>query len=334
MSIVLNHVAAKAIEKSAGWTRSAVFAAAVAVNLALLFHYKYTYFAWSLAAPLLATMNIHIGDPPAIALPIGISFFTFQALSYIADVYTRHCPAERSFIRFGMYHSLFPQLIAGPIIRYVEIRNEIAARVIALPQIVDGLTRFAIGLAKKTVIADHAGLIADQIFGLGTAATDAGHRLARRHRLRHANPVRFLRLFRHGDRARAAPRLSLPGELQRSVSSQSMTEFWRRWHMTLSRWFRDYLYIPLGGNRKGAVRTYVNLVVVFFLCGLWHGAGYTFIAWGLFHGVVLVIERFIVRQFAVRARRTAAWRRFYAVDAVGWVLFRSPDGFGFVQNRR
>jgi alginate O-acetyltransferase complex protein AlgI len=335
LSIIVNYAAALAIETSAGRRRQVIFWAAVAANLLALFYYKYFNFAWQVADDVMgAALARHGFARPDVALPIGISFFTFQALSYIADVYTKHCPAERSFIRFGMYHSLFPQLIAGPIVRYVEIRNEIAARVIALPEITDGLTRFAIGLGKKTIIADHAGLVADQIFSLGAGQlTPAAAWLGAV-----AYGIQILFDFSgYSDMAIGLGRLlgfHFPENFNDPYLSASMTEFWRRWHMTLSRWFRDYLYIPLGGNRKGAVRTYVNLVAVFFLCGLWHGAGYTFVAWGLFHGAFLAGERFVAHRFALVPRGLTG--RFYTLIAVtvGWVLFRSSDlaqAGGFLQ---
>lgn len=326
LSIAVNYAAALAIETSAGRRRQLVFWVAVAANLLALFYYKYVNFAWQVADDLGGGALARAGFArPGVVLPIGISFFTFQALSYIADVYTKHCPAERSLIRFGMYHALFPQLIAGPIVRYVEIRSEIASRSIALPLIAEGLTRFAIGLAKKTIIADHAGLIADQIFGMNAAQlTPAVAWLGAV-----AYGIQILFDFSgYSDMAIGLGRLlgfHFPENFNDPYLSQSITEFWRRWHMTLSRWFRDYLYIPLGGNRKGPVRTYVNLVVVFFLCGLWHGAGYTFIVWGLFHGAFLAGERLVLHRFALAPRGIAG--QLYTLIAVtaGWVLFRSGD---------
>ena len=257
------------------------------------------------------------------ALPIGISFFTFQALSYIADVYTKHCPAERSIVRFGMYHSLFPQLIAGPIVRYVEIRSEIAFRSVSLIEITEGMTRFVVGLAKKVIIADHAGQIADAIFGLDAAQlTPSTAWLGAI-----AYGIQILFDFAgYSDMAIGLGRLlgfHFPENFADPYLSRSVTEFWRRWNMTLSRWFRDYLYIPLGGNRKGPLRTYVNLVVVFFLCGLWHGAGYTFIAWGLFHGAFLAGERFVLHRWAIVPRGVLGQIYTLVAVTVGWVLFRS-----------
>lgn len=262
---------------------------------------------------------------PQIALPIGISFFTFQALSYIADVYTGHTPAEPSLLRFGMYHSLFPQLIAGPIVRYVEIREEIAARAISLTELTEGLTRFAVGLGKKVIIADHAGRIADAVFGLHAAQLTP--LLAWLGAVAYGIQILF-DFSGYSDMAIGLGRLlgfHFPENFVDPYRSQSVTEFWRRWHMTLSRWFRDYLYIPLGGNRRGAVHTYVNLTVVFALCGLWHGAAYTFIVWGLFHGAFLASERFVLHRWNSQPR--GYFGQLYTLIAItcGWVLFRAAD---------
>jgi alginate O-acetyltransferase complex protein AlgI len=324
LSIVVNYAAACAIEVCDGGTRRLIFWLAVAANMSALFYYKYADFAWQAADTVAGGALERIGwAAPQVALPIGISFFTFQALSYIADVYAKHCPAERSIVRFGMYHSLFPQLIAGPIVRYVEIRSEIAVRSISLAEISEGITRFIIGLAKKVIIADHAGQIADAIFGLDAAQlTPATAWLGAI-----AYGIQILFDFAgYSDMAIGLGRLlgfHFPENFADPYLSRSVTEFWRRWNMTLSRWFRDYVYVPLGGNRKGALRTYVNLVVVFFLCGLWHGAGYTFIVWGLFHGAFLAGERFALHRWALAPRGVLGQIYTLAAVTVGWVLFRS-----------
>jgi alginate O-acetyltransferase complex protein AlgI len=324
LSIVVNYAAACAIEVADGGTRKLIFWLTVTVNVMSLFYYKYFNFAWQAADSVTGGALERIGwAAPHVALPIGISFFTFQALSYIADVYTKHCPAERSIVRFGMYHSLFPQLIAGPIVRYVEIRSEIVFRSISLIKITDGITRFAIGLAKKVIIADHAGQITDAIFGLD--ATQLTPSTAWLGAIAYGIQILF-DFAGYSDMAIGLGRLlgfHFPENFADPYLSRSMTEFWRRWNMTLSRWFRDYVYIPLGGNRKGPLRTYVNLVVVFFLCGLWHGAGYTFIAWGLFHGAFLAGERLVLHRWAIVPRGVFGQIYTLAAVTVGWVLFRS-----------
>jgi alginate O-acetyltransferase complex protein AlgI len=325
-SVTINYGAAIGIASNTGRLRQLIFWLAVIANLAALFYFKYFNFAWQVAngftekwLELDAFRNVEV------ALPIGISFFTFQALSYIADVYSGHCPVEKSVIRFGMYHTLFPQLIAGPIVRYVEIRSEVAKRNISMSLVAEGLTRFAIGLGKKTIIADNVGRIADQIFGLNNSqvlpsvawlgATAYG--------------IQILFDFSgYSDMAIGLGRLlgfHFPENFNHPYLSQNITEFWRRWHMTLSRWFRDYLYIPLGGNRRGPARTYLNLVIVFFLCGLWHGAGFTFVAWGLFHGAFLAGEHFARNCKMPLPKGLPGQVYTLVVVSAGWILFRSSD---------
>ncbi len=298
--------------------------ATVAINLIALFYYKYFDFAWQIADSLTdGSLTEHGFAAPNITLPIGISFFTFQALSYVADVYTKHCSAERSFVRFGMYHSLFPQLIAGPIVRYVEIRDEIGHRVLGRTILAEGLTRFTIGLAKKMIIADQAGSIADKIFGLDTAQLTPA--LAWLGAIAYGVQILF-DFSGYSDMAIGLGRLlgfHFPENFNAPYQSRSVTEFWRRWHMTLSRWFKDYVYIPLGGNRRGEVRTYVNLLVVFFLCGLWHGAAYTFVVWGLFHGAFLAGERFAHNRWGFVPSGIAGQAYTLFAVTAAWVLFRS-----------
>jgi alginate O-acetyltransferase complex protein AlgI len=324
-SIVLNHAAAKSIAKTTGTVRSGIFIGAVSANLALLFYYKYAIFAWNAVAPLLALGHVDLGPPPAIVLPIGISFFTFQALSYITDVYRGLVAPARRFIDFGMYHSLFPQLIAGPIVRYAEIEDAVYKRRSSIDHVADGIFRFCIGLGKKIIIADNMGAVVDPIFNLPHDELSA--------------PIAWLGLLcytlqiyfdfsGYSDMAIGLGRIlgfEFPENFNLPYRSQSFTEFWHRWHMTLSRWFRDYLYIPLGGNRKGAPRTYANLFIVFLLCGLWHGAGYTFIAWGLYHGTMLVIERIYRTTVGPLPEGPLAWAATFVLLMLSWVLFRSPD---------
>ena len=324
-SILLNHAAAKSIAKTAGMVRSAVFVGAVSANLALLFHYKYIIFAWNAVAPLLALGNVDLGPPPAIVLPIGISFFTFQALSYITDVYRGLIAPARRLVDFGMYHSLFPQLIAGPIVRYAEIEDAIYKRRSSLDHVADGIFRFCIGLGKKIIIADNMGAVVDPIFNLPHDELSAS--IAWLGLLCYTLQIYF-DFSGYSDMAIGLGRIlgfEFPENFNLPYRSRSFTEFWHRWHMTLSRWFRDYLYIPLGGNRKGAPRTYANLFIVFLLCGLWHGAGYTFIVWGLYHGTMLVIERVYRTAVGPLPEGPLAWAATFLLLMLSWVLFRSPD---------
>jgi alginate O-acetyltransferase complex protein AlgI len=325
VSILLNHVAAKAIVRTEGVTRHAVFTAAVVVNLALLFHYKYTKFAWIAAAPLFEFAHYDIGRPADIVLPIGISFFTFQALSYITDVYRGQIAPARRLLDFGMYHSLFPQLIAGPIVRYAEVESEVYKRVSSLNHVADGIFRFCIGLGKKIIIADNMGAVVDPIFALPHNELSAP--IAWLGILCYTLQI-FFDFSGYSDMAIGLGRIlgfEFPENFNLPYRARSFTEYWHRWHMTLSRWFRDYVYIPLGGNRHGPARTYVNLFVVFLLCGLWHGAGYTFVAWGLYHGTMLVIERVYRNRFGRLPEGVVAWAVTFLLLMLSWVLFRAPD---------
>jgi alginate O-acetyltransferase complex protein AlgI len=251
-----------------------LLAIGVAVNLLNLGYFKYATFLWQLAqAGGHAARFGSLPSAPAISLPIGISFFTFQAISYLVDVYRKDVSAAGSYGEFGTYHSLFPQLVAGPIVRYREIKSEMQKRPIDRAILTEGAYRFCLGLGKKIVIADNVGRVADAAFTSQPLQLDAANA--------------WLGVFCY----------ALQIYFDFSGYSDMAIGLGRRWHMTLSRRFRDYLYIPLGGNRRGNVRTFVNSWVVFFLCGLWHGAGLTFIVWGLYHGLLLVIERFAATRF-------------------------------------
>jgi alginate O-acetyltransferase complex protein AlgI len=256
---------------------------------------------------------------------LGISFFTFQGISYLIDVYRGEVDAQQSFLRFATYKAMFPQLIAGPIVRYRDVAADIDGRRIDPGRFLGGLQMFITGLAQKVLIANTVAVPADRIFnadpatigaasawigivcyalqilfdfaGYSTMAIGLGHMLGFRYR----------------------PNFNRP------YAARSVTEFWQRWHMTLSGWFRDYLYIPLGGNRRGPWRTYRNLAIVFLLCGLWHGAAWTFVAWGAWHGAVLIVERMGWQRTLARwpAPLAQAWTLLLVL--LGWVLFRAAD---------
>ena len=258
----------------------------VAADLAALGTFKYA----SFLAQNLQALGLRVPDP-GIALPIGVSFYVFQCVSYLADVYRRTIPAERSLPDFALYVSLFPQLVAGPIVRYASIRDAMHDRSLRADDAAEGLRRFGRGLAKKVLVADTLAKVADAAFpadlaGLPQAFAWAGA-------FCYALQI-FYDFSGYSDMAIGLGRVfgfRFPENFDHPYCSTSVREFWRRWHMTLSGWFRDYLYIPLGGSRRGAARTYLNLVLVFALCGLWHGASWCFVLWGLWHGLGLVGER-------------------------------------------
>ncbi len=312
-SIAANFVFGLMVEGMRG-SRGARVAVGLAVvfNLALLVYWKYANFLWDSVRALAGGplgMGEALPELQPIHLPIGISFFTFQAMSYVVDVYRREGPVQRNPVHFALYISLFPQLIAGPIVRYRDVALQIVERAATRAGFASGIRRFVVGLGKKLLVADTVGKIADQIFEIAPGDLTA--------------PVAWLGIVCY----------TLQIYFDFSYIARSITEFWRRWHISLSSWFRDYLYIPLGGNRRGPARTYFNLITVFFLCGLWHGASWSFVVWGLYHGAFLVIERVGLKALV---DRLGPLRHVYVlvVAMVGWVFFRAPTlGYGtdFVQ---
>ena len=287
---------------------------------------------------------------PRVLLPIGISFFTFHAISYVIDVYRRDATAQKSPVHAALYLLLFPQLIAGPIIRYRDIADQLARRVVTLDDFAYGVRRFVIGLAKKVLIANVVAGPADQIFAMPPAELSTAHAWL-------GIVCYTLQIYfdfsGYSDMAIGLGRMfgfRFPENFRWPYIATSVTAFWRRWHISLSTWFRDYLYIPLGGNRVSPARRYRNLVTVFFLCGLWHGASWNFVIWGLWHGSFLVIERVlhaIARQISPRRDHAIAahpeslawpiWPHVYTlvVVMIGWVFFRAetlPGAIAFLRS--
>jgi alginate O-acetyltransferase complex protein AlgI len=322
-----NFCAGLLVERLEGRGRKAALAAAIAVNLGVLGWFKYGGLLASAAARLGAALGLPAGVLPAgfsVALPLGISFYTFHGISYVVDVYRGVVPAERRPLLFGLYYTLFPQLVAGPIVRYAEIASELAARQVRFEDVYAGMRRFAIGLAKKTLIANPVSVVADGVFGLAPGELTAA---AAWIGVTAYSLQIYFDFSGYSDMAIGIGRVlgfRFPENFDHPYTAPSVREFWRRWHMTLTRWFRDYLYFPLGGNRRGAAREAGNLVAVFALCGLWHGASWTFLGWGLFHGAFLSAERL------GRGRRipgAAVLGPIYTLGVVwfGWVLFRSAS---------
>ncbi len=299
----------------------AVLVLSIAGNLGILCFFKYTDFV-------LGTVNRLAGTQFGLlqlALPIGISFYTFQTMSYTIDVYRGEIPAQHNIISFGMYVCLFPQLIAGPIVRYKDVQKEIDARKTTISGAVHGLQRFLIGLAKKVLLANQIGALWDEIKGLG--GSDMSMSLAWLGAVAFTFQIYF-DFSGYSDMAIGLGEMfgfHFPENFDHPYESKSITEFWRRWHMTLGTWFREYLYIPLGGNRKGVVRQIFNLLVVWFLTGLWHGAGWNFILWGLYYFVLLVLEKFVLRRLLERLPDVIRhlYTLFFVV--VGWVIFACDD---------
>lgn len=292
-------------------------------NLFLLGYFKYANFLTDNINLLLTHLHLPAVDLTPVHLPVGISFFTFQAISYIVDVYRREVPPQKNIISLSLYISLFPQLIAGPIVRYNQIAAELANRRVTTGDFAAGAERFFYGLAKKVLLANPMAAIADQVFALPAADLTTG--LAWLGALCYSLQIYF-DFSGYSDMAIGLGKLfgfTFPENFKYPYVSTSIREFWRRWHISLSTWLRDYIYIPLGGNRKTPLWTHINLVLVFFLCGLWHGASWTFIAWGLYHGLFLVLER-----GAYGRLQSGLWLPLRHILTmllviIGWVLFRS-----------
>jgi alginate O-acetyltransferase complex protein AlgI len=295
----------------------------IAIDLGALIYFKYAGFLVGNLNPMLSWAEWPTISIGSIHLPLGLSFFTFHVLSYLIDIYRREIAPERYPLNVALYISMFPQLIAGPIIRFKTIVHDIHKHRSTQTSVALGIRFFIIGLGQKLVLANTAAGPADQIFALSPTVLDA--KLAWLGALAYTLQI----YFDFCGYSNMAIGLGLmmgmhfPINFNYPYVSQSITEFWRRWHMTLSAWFRDYVYVPLGGNRGGRLKTYRNLIIVFLLCGAWHGAEWTFIVWGAYHGIFLIGER-LARELRISPPPRLI-RHCYAllVVIVGWVFFRS-----------
>lgn len=297
--------------------RKAVYGIALAGNLVMLGYFKYTGFLLENLQALGLDVTV-----PSIALPAGISFFTFQAMAYLTDVYRGTIPAERSLPRLTLFMAFFPQLLQGPILRYGEFAPALTQRRENSEDAAAGATRFCFGLAKKVLLADSLGVIADAAFSSGDRLTMS---LAWLGGIAYTLQLYF-DFSGYTDMAIGLGRIfgfRLPENFNYPYISKSASEFWRRWHMTLSFWFRDYVYIPLGGNRCSRGRQILNLLAVWMLTGLWHGSAWNFVLWGLYYALLLMGEKFLWGKFLEKL--PAAVRHAYALVLIiiGWVLFRS-----------
>lgn len=307
-----------------------ILAMAVAVNLGMLAYFKYAVFLVQNIGLLLEPIGLQQITLDSMHLPLGISFFTFHSISYLIDIYRKVAPAQKNPIDLALYISFFPQLIAGPIIRYHDISDQLRKRVVLPEDFAIGIRRFIIGLGKKVIIANTLAVPADQIFSLPPDQLTTS--LAWLGIICYSLQIYF-DFSGYSDMAIGLARMfgfRLLENFNYPYVSRSIQEFWRRWHISLSNWFRDYLYIPLGGNRVKPWRVYCNLAIVFFLCGLWHGASWNFVIWGMLHGTFLVLERLGLARFLDKC---APWlRHVYAllVVAITWVFFRSENLHGAV----
>lgn len=286
------------------------------LNIATLVYFKYTGF-------FLENLNNFFGFEitiPDIVLPIGISFYTFQAMSYVIDVYRNKVALQKNYFILLLYVSLFPQLVAGPIVRYETIEKELKTRKTTFQDVEYGIRRFILGLAKKVIIANQMGALADTIF----TSSDISTPVAWLGAIAYMFQIYF-DFSAYSDMAIGLGRIfgfKFLENFNFPYISKSITEFWRRWHISLSTWFRDYIYIPLGGNRKGIRRQIINLFIVWLLTGFWHGAEWNFIIWGLYYFVFLMLEKFVFNK--VLAKTLNVIRHVYTlfIILIGWVIFR------------
>ncbi len=324
LSIIIDYFIAKLIFTASGNKRKLWLTIGISINLGFLIYFKYANFFLDNLNSSLSFLGFNTLSFAKVALPIGISFFTFHEMSYIIDVYRKDKPPMKSLVDYSLYILFFPQLIAGPIIRFNEISDQIIDR--KANENIDfklsGFYRFIIGLSKKVLIANVLGAEADKIFAMNVHEIDTI--TAWVGITAYAFQIYF-DFSGYSDMAIGIARILgfvFPENFNNPYISQNITEFWKRWHITLSRWMRDYLYIPLGGNRVDTKRLYFNLWIVFFLSGLWHGAAWNFVAWGCFHGLFLIADRlFLLRFFKILGKFPSVIITFI-ITLIGWVFFR------------
>jgi alginate O-acetyltransferase complex protein AlgI len=306
--------------------RRGLLALAIFFNLSLLFYFKYANFLVQESGRLLVALG---GRPLAwdkVVLPMGVSFIVFEEISYLVDVYRGAAAPARRFTDYALFLLLFPHSIAGPIFRWKDLAEQIRHRARTLDETFEGFLRFSLGLAKKVLIANQVASVADQVFALAPEHLPTSYAWAG---LFAYTLQIYFDFSGYSDMAIGLGRMmgfSFKENFNNPYSAASVTDFWRRWHISLSTWFRDYLYIPLGGNRETRLKRYRNLIVVFLLCGLWHGANWTFLLWGAYHGAWLVVERGNLGARLERALPRALAVAFTMVRVMlGWVLFRAAD---------
>ena len=320
LSIIVNYFIALKIERRKKGKKKWMIMDVI-FNLGIIGFFKYGNF---MIQNINSIFHSNIGEMN-LALPIGISFYTFQVLSYVIDVYRKTVPAQKSMVNLGMYVTLFPQLIAGPIVRYETVAEEIENRKENFNEVVEGLKRFFIGLGKKVLIANQMALIADTIYGgdLEVTGTIALWLAAISYTLQI-----YFDFSGYSDMAIGLGRMfgfHFLENFNYPYIAKSITDFWRRWHISLSTWFRDYVYIPLGGNRVNKLKWLRNILVVWLLTGLWHGASWNFILWGVYYGVILIIEKVFLGKLIEKLPKVL--QHIYALFfiIIGWVIFRVED---------
>ncbi len=333
ITILVNYIGALCLDKYQNpRQRLGIVTVTILVNLSFLFYFKYFNFVID---NINLALHTHI-DFVDVIMPIGISFYTFQAMSYLIDVYRKEIPAQRDVYKLALYIVLFPQLVAGPIVKYHDVCEQIDERKVEFKYVIIGLKRFIIGLAKKVLIANTLAVVVDKIFE--QAPENLTTEIAWLGAVAYCLQL-YYDFSGYSDMAiglglmfgfRFLENFNYP------YISKSISEFWRRWHISLATWFRQYLYIPLGGNRKGEVRTYWNLFFIFLVTGVWHGAAWNYILWGVWNGIFIVFERFIGwSKDKADTKLVSVGKHIYALMAIGigMIIFRAPSvmyGFEFI----
>lgn len=318
-SILVNYVCGLLLGRFTGKSKKAraVLISCVVVNLALLGYFKYA----GLFVSTLKYLPVFSFLPnPEIALPIGISFYTFQTMSYVIDVYKGNCKPQKNIISFGTFVALFPQLIAGPIVRYVDVEAQLTERRESMALFSNGVRLFTLGLAKKVLIANEMGIIWNELKFAGNGAGVLGHWIG----ILAFTLQIYFDFSGYSDMARGLGNMfgfRFVKNFDYPYISKSITEFWRRWHISLGTWFREYVYIPLGGNRKGKGRQCLNIFIVWALTGFWHGASWNFLLWGVYFGVLLTVEKFFTLKLLSKIPSVFShiYTMFFVI--IGWVIF-------------
>lgn len=324
-SITIDFFIAKFMAKQEGEKRKTLLVISIILNLGLLGYFKYANFFIDNLQQLYHLFGLKPFAWSKVALPVGISFVTFQKISYMVDVYRKTDEPQKKWSLLTLYILMFPQLIAGPIVRYKEIAQQLENRSSSLQERLNGIFRFLIGLSKKVLIANVLAAQVDTIFAITPADLSSG--TAWIGMIAYSLQIYF-DFSGYSDMALGLGKIfgfTFPENFNFPYIAKSFTEFWRRWHISLCNWMKDYLYIPLGGNRVKVSRMYLNLLIVFFLSGLWHGAAWTFVAWGLYHGLFLVADKLFLKKFLQKIGNAPAMILTFIFVMIGWVIFRSDS---------
>ncbi|MCR5775575.1 MAG: MBOAT family protein [Lachnospiraceae bacterium] len=318
ISILFNYVSGLLMDKIVSH-KKLILIITLVYDLGMLFVFKYLNFTVEILRNTIG-LNMEI---QSLALPIGISFYTFQIMSYIIDVYKKNIPVQKNISKLALYIAFFPQLIAGPIVRYSDIEKQLSYRTTSVENIRKGMIMFAIGFSKKILIADQLAPLADNCFSMNYPSVFAYWTGAIAYTLQI-----YFDFSGYSNMAIGLGKIfgfDFPENFNFPYISQSIQEFWRRWHISLGSWFRDYLYIPLGGSRKGQKRTYFNYLMVFFLTGLWHGASFNFIVWGLYYAVFIILEKSVLRRLFEKLPKIIRHIYTLIIVTIGWVFFRADN---------